>query len=43
MAYNDYFELFGDELDKYINYTKLFIKDEDSKEGKVFKYFTEII
>jgi hypothetical protein len=43
MAYNDYFELFGDELDKYINYTKLLIKDEDSKEGKVFKYFTEII
>ena len=41
-AYNDYKDLFGDDLEMYIKYTKNFIKDEDAKENKVFVYFTTI-
>lgn len=41
-AYNDYRDLFGDNLDMYARYTKDFIEDEDAIEGKVFKYFTII-
>lgn len=43
MAYNDYHAMFGEDLNSYINFTKLFITDEDSGENKVFRYFTEII
>ena len=42
MAYNDYHELFDEDLEMYIKYAKQFIKDEDSREGKVFTYFTKI-
>lgn len=41
-AYNDYRDVFGDSLDTYVRYTNAFINDEDAKESKVFKYFTEI-
>lgn len=41
-AYNDYHDLFAENLDYYVKYTKDFIKDEDAKENKVFKYFTII-
>lgn len=41
-AYNDYCDLFGENVEMYVKFTKDFIKDEDAKEGKVFKYFTEI-
>lgn len=41
-AYNDYKDLFDEDLDKYVEYTKLFILDEDAGEGKVYKYFTTI-
>ena len=41
-AYNDYRDLFGDNLENYVRFTKNFIKDEDAKEGKVFLYFTTI-
>lgn len=41
-AYNDYRDIFGDNLEMYARYTKDFIEDEDAKEGKVFKYFTTI-
>ena len=43
MAYSDYSNLFGDDIDMYANFSKLFIKDEDAKEGKVFTYFNEIL
>ena len=39
MAYNDYHEMLEEDLDKYVMFSKLFIKDEDGKEDKVFKYF----
>lgn len=39
-AYNDFKDLFDDNLDMYVKYTKLFIQDKDSKDDKVFLYFT---
>jgi hypothetical protein len=41
-AYNDFKELFDEDLDKYVEYTKLFILDEDAEDGKVYKYYTTI-
>ena len=41
-AFNDYRDLFGDNLEMYIKYTRDFILDEDAKSNKVFKYFTTI-
>ena len=41
-AYNDYKDLFGDDMEKYIRFTLDFINDEDAKDGKVFTYFTTI-
>ena len=38
-AFNDYRNLFDDNLDMYVKFTMDFINDEDAKEGKVFKYF----
>lgn len=42
MSWNDYREVFGDDLDMYVKYSKAFIEDEDAKKGKVFIYFTKI-
>ena len=41
-AYNDFRDVFGDEITNYINYVLDFIQDEDAKEGKVFLYYTTI-
>lgn len=41
-AYNDYRDLFEDDMQKYIKFTMDFIQDEDAKPGKVFLYFTTI-
>ena len=41
-AYNDYHDIFGDNIDMYLNFTRDFIEDEDAKDGKVFIYFTTI-
>lgn len=41
-GYNDYKDLFGEDIESYIRFTIDFIKDEDAKNGKVFKYFTEL-
>lgn len=41
-AYNDYNDIFRDDVDGYIKYTMDFINDEDAKEDKVFIYYTEI-
>ena len=43
MAYNDYHELFDEDLGMYVKYAKSFIKDEDAKAGKVFEYFTRVV
>lgn len=42
-AYNDYKDIFSEDVEGYIRFTIDFIKDEDAKDGKVFKYFTQII
>jgi hypothetical protein len=42
-AFNDYRDLFGDDLSNYVKFTDEFINDEDAKKGKVFKYFTTIV
>ena len=41
-AYNDYHDIFEEDLEMYVKYAKDFIKDEDAKEGKVFTYYTTI-
>jgi len=41
-AYNDYNDIFRDNLEDYIRFTIDFIQDEDAKKGKVFLYFTTI-
>lgn len=41
-AYNDYHDLFEDNIDMYIKFAKNFIIDQDGKEDKVFLYYTTI-
>lgn len=41
-AFNDFRNVFGDNIENYIRYTEAFIKDEDAVENKVFKYFMMI-
>ena len=42
-AYNDFRDLFGDDIEKYIKFTMDFIQDEDAKIDKVFLYYTTIV
>lgn len=42
MAYNDYSEMFGDNVDEYVKFSKLFIEDVDGGEDKVYLYATKI-
>lgn len=42
MAYNDYENIFRDDIEMYAKFAEDFIEDEDAKEGKVFLYFTTI-
>ena len=41
-AYNDYHDIFDENIDMYVKFTRDFIQDEDAKEGKVLLYFTNI-
>lgn len=41
-AFNDYQNIFGDNIEDYIRFTMDFIKDEDAKQDKVYTYFTTI-
>ena len=41
-AYNDYRDLFKDNIEIYAKWSYAFINDEDAKDGKVFIYFTKI-
>ena len=41
-GFNDFRDIFDDNIDLYVKYTRDFIEDEDAKEGKVFLYFTYI-
>lgn len=42
MAYNDYHKMFEEDVEKYAEFSKLFIHDDDAVEGKVYEYFTKI-
>lgn len=42
MSYNDFRDVFGDNLDMYIRYTQAFINDEDARPGKVTIYLLTI-
>lgn len=42
-AYNDYHDLFEDNLDMYVKFAKSFILDKDGKDDKVFMYYTTIM
>lgn len=42
MAYNDYYEMFGEDIEKYAKWSKLFIDDPDAKEGKVYIYARKV-
>lgn len=41
-AYNDYNDIFREDIDKYIRFTHDFINDEDAKKDKVYLYYTTI-
>lgn len=41
-AYNDYKDLFNEDIESYIRFAIDFIKDEDAKQDKVFLYYTII-
>ena len=41
-AYNDYKNIFNEDLEMYIKFSIDFIKDEDAKHEKVFLYFTTL-
>lgn len=42
-AYNDYNDIFQDDVGQYVNFTMDFINDQDAKDDKVFLYFTTLI
>lgn len=42
-AYNDYKDLFNENIEMYARYTNDFINDEDAKPDKVFLYFTQVV
>lgn len=42
-AYNDFNNLFGEDLDMYVRYAEDFINDEDAVEDKVFIYYTTLV
>ena len=41
-AFNDYNDLFGENIEQYIRFTRDFILDEDAKQDKIFLYYTTI-
>lgn len=41
-AYNDYNNIFNENMEMYVSFTNDFINDEDAKSDKVFVYFTNI-
>lgn len=41
-AYNDYYNLFEEDIEKYVEFTKSFIRDEDATDDKVYIYFTKV-
>lgn len=42
-AYNDYKNIFNEDIESYIKFAMDFINDEDAKDDKVFLYYTTIV
>lgn len=42
-AYNDYKDIFQDNIESYVRFTFDFIRDEDAKDDKVYLYFTTLV
>ena len=42
MAYNDFHDIFEEDVELYARYTKDFILDEDANEHKIYNYFVVI-
>ena len=42
MAYNDYQNMFGEDIESYVRFSLDFIQDEDAKPEKIYVYFKEI-
>lgn len=42
LMYNKYQPMFDEEVEKYVEFSKIFLDDENAKEGKVYIYATEI-
>lgn len=42
-AYNDYNNLFRDDVEMYIQFANDFINDEDANPDKVYLYFTQVV
>lgn len=41
-AYNDFKDIFSDDIEMYVRYTNDFINDEDANKDKVYMYYTTI-
>ena len=41
-AYNDFKDIFNDDIEMYVRYTNDFINDEDANKDKVYMYYTTI-
>ena len=41
-AYNDYNDIFGEDVEEYVRFANDFINDEDAKQDKVYIYYTTI-
>ena len=41
-AYNDYNDIFRDNIEQYVRFASDFINDEDAKQDKVYIYYTTI-
>ena len=42
LMYNRYYSMFDDDLERYVDFSKMFLEDENSVEGKVYIYATKI-
>lgn len=43
MLYSDMHEMYGEDVDRYVRATKLWLNDPDAKEGKLYNYRKYII
>lgn len=41
-SFNDYRDLFGEDMEMYVKFAMDFINDEDAKPDKIFIYYTQI-